>query len=174
VEEKQADKIVMSLIEVISQYRQAQGLTYEQLADKAGIHRTTIGLLERNERSPTVHVALQLASALGVELSEILSRAETIASGRTPGVEQSVKARLVQRQHFHNERLLAELTGLSIDCIKNALQNSYQVLDTIDFQLAAHNTPPIAKLVELANISSMIGNLVQCSFPRVPKTKNIV
>ena len=160
VDENYLNKIVASLIEVITEYRQAQGLTYEQLADRAGIHRTTIGLLERNERSPTVQVALQLASALGVELSEILSRAEAIAAGKTPKGLQPVKQRTVNRQHFHNERVLNRLTGLTHDCIRNAVQGCYQTLDTIDFQLAAHNTPPMAKLVELANISSMIGNLL--------------
>ena len=160
VEEQYAKKIVTSLMEVITEYRKAQGLTYEKLADKEGVHRTTIGLLERNERSPTLQVVLQLASALGVELSETLSRAEAMASGNAPRTMAAVKERIVQRQHFHHERILAEFTGLNADCVKNAIQGSYQVLDSIDFQLAAHNTPPIAKLVELANISSMIGNLV--------------
>jgi transcriptional regulator with XRE-family HTH domain len=147
-------------MQVITEYRKARGLTYEQLADKAGVHRTTIGLLERNERSPTLQVVLQLAFALGVELSEILSKAEAMASATTPGTMPAVKERIVQRRHFHNERVLTELTGLDADCVKNALQGSCQVLDTIDFQLAAHKTPPIAKLVELANFSSVIGNLV--------------
>jgi transcriptional regulator with XRE-family HTH domain len=160
VDGKCVNKIVASLIEVISKYRQAQDLTYEQLADRAGIHRTTIGLLERNERSPTLHVALQLASALGVELSEILSRAEAIAAGRTPKGLQPIKQRTVNRLHFHNERVLNQLTGLNHECIKNAISGCYQTLDTIDFQLAARNSPPLAKLVELANISSMIGNLL--------------
>jgi transcriptional regulator with XRE-family HTH domain len=160
VEDAQIRKIVNALIKVIAEYRQAQGLTYEDLADKAGIHRTTIGLLERNERTPTVQIALQLASALGVELSEILARAEAIASGKTPKAAQSVKERNVQRHHFHNEAALKKLTGLSCDCIRTAIQGCYQTLDTIDFQLATHNTPPLAKLVELANISSMIGNLL--------------
>ncbi len=160
MDEKHVNKIVEALIELITEYRQAQGLTYEQLADKAGVHRTTIGLLERSERSPTLQVALQLASALGVELSEILSRAEAVAAGKTAKGLQTVKQRTVNRQHLHNEQVLTELTGLNHNCIRNAIQGCYQTLDTIDFQLAAHNTPPIAKLVELANISSMIGNLL--------------
>jgi transcriptional regulator with XRE-family HTH domain len=160
VDEKNANRIVASLIQVITEYRKAQGLTYEQLADKAGIHRTTIGLLERNERSPTLQVVLQLASALGVELSEILSRAEAIVAGKTPSGPRTVKQRIVNKQHFHNEKALIEEAGLSHECLRNAIQGCYQTLDTIDFQLAAHNTPPIAKLVELANISSMIGNLL--------------
>ncbi len=160
MEEAQIRRIVSALIKVIAEYRQAQGLTYEDLAAKAGIHRTTIGLLERNERTPTVQIALQLASALGVELSEILARAEAMASGKSPKESQGVKQRTVQRHHFHNEAILSRLTGLNCDSIRSAIQRCYQTLDTIDFQLAMHNTPPLAKLVELANISSMIGNLL--------------
>ncbi len=160
MDEERVNKIMTSLIEVIAEYRQAQGLTYEQLADMAGIHRTTIGLLERNERSPTLQIALQLTSALGVELSEVLSRAEAVAGGKTPKGLQPVKERSVNRRHFHHEKTLTELTALNHACIRNAIQGCYQTLDTIDFQLAAHNTAPLAKLVELANISSMIGNLL--------------
>ena len=160
VEDAQIRKTVNALVKVMAEYRQAQGLTYEDLADKAGVHRTTIGLLERNERTPTVQIALQLASALGVELSEILARAEAIAIGKTPKAAQSVKRRNVQKHHFHNEAVLKQLTGLTCDGIRTAIQGCYQTLDTIDFQLATHNTPPLAKLVELANISSMIGNLL--------------
>jgi transcriptional regulator with XRE-family HTH domain len=160
VEDAQIRKTLNALVKVIAEYRQAQGLTYEDLADKAGVHRTTIGLLERNERTPTVQIALQLASALGVELSEMLARAEAIASGKSPKDLQSVKARNVQRQNFHNEADLTQLTGLNHECIRSAIQGCYQTLDTLDFQLATHNTPPLAKLVELANVSAMIGNLL--------------
>lgn len=160
VEEDHVSKVLRALIKVISDYRQAQRLTYEELADRAGIHRTTIGLLERNERMPTVLVALQLAGALGVELSELLSRAEAIVSGKTTESLQTVEKRTVQHQHFYHEPDLKKLTGLTHECIRNAIQGCYQTLDTVDFQLSTHDTPPIAKLVELANISSMIGNLL--------------
>jgi hypothetical protein len=36
----------------------------------------------------------------------------------------------------------------------------HQTLDTIDFQLELHGARPIGKLVELANLSAMIGNIV--------------
>jgi transcriptional regulator with XRE-family HTH domain len=160
VENDQADKIVGALVKILAEYRQAQLLTYEELADRAGIHRTTIGLLERNERTPTVQIALRLAAALGLQLSELLARAEAIAGGKAHNDLQTVKQRMVQRQHFHNEAALTRLTGLNQECLRRAMQGCYQTLDTVDFQLAMHNTPPIAKLVELANISSMIGNLL--------------
>ena len=70
------EQITKALIQAITEERKAQGLTYEQLADRAGVHRTTIALWEREERTPTIQLALQLASALNVPLSLLLARCE--------------------------------------------------------------------------------------------------
>jgi transcriptional regulator with XRE-family HTH domain len=61
---------------LLAQHRLAQGLTLEQLADKAGLHRTSLGLIERGRRRLTLDSAKRLADALGVRLSEILRTAE--------------------------------------------------------------------------------------------------
>jgi transcriptional regulator with XRE-family HTH domain len=160
MEKAHADKIVAALLEIITEYRKAQNLTYEQLADITGIHRTTIALWERNERSPTIHLALQLASGLGIELSELLSRAEAMVAKKAPKSFLAVKERVVNEEHFYNEDALRDVTGLNHECLRSAIQGTYQTLDTIDFQLQSHNTPAMSKLVELANISSMVGNLL--------------
>lgn len=47
-------------------YREALNLTQEQLAGKAGIHRTYIGGIERGERNPTLLMIHRLAGALGI------------------------------------------------------------------------------------------------------------
>lgn len=60
----------------INKIRVEKGLTIEQLADLASVHRTTIGLIERNERSPTISVAKRIADALEVELSKLVELAE--------------------------------------------------------------------------------------------------
>ncbi len=100
VKDAQIRKIVSALIKIIAEDRKAQGLTYEDLADKAGVHRTTIGLLERNERTPMVHIAIQLADALGMKLSEILARAEAIAGGKIPEAARAVKKEVCQSNTF--------------------------------------------------------------------------
>lgn len=56
--------------------RKASGLTQEALAEKAGVHRTYISLLERNKKSPTIEVLLRLCSALGVRASHLLAQVE--------------------------------------------------------------------------------------------------
>jgi transcriptional regulator with XRE-family HTH domain len=48
------------------------GLSQELLAEKAGLHPTYIGLIERGKRSPTLRVAQRLAQALGCDLSALL------------------------------------------------------------------------------------------------------
>ena len=48
-------------------------ITQEALADRSGLHRTEIGLLERGHRVPRVDTLLRLAAALAVEPAELLA-----------------------------------------------------------------------------------------------------
>lgn len=52
--------------------RKAANLSQEEVAYRAGLHRTEIGLLERGERLPMVRTLLKLAGALDVEPGELL------------------------------------------------------------------------------------------------------
>jgi transcriptional regulator with XRE-family HTH domain len=52
--------------------REAKGLSQEQFADEAGIHRTYVSDLERGSRNPTIRVVERVATALGVTASDIL------------------------------------------------------------------------------------------------------
>lgn len=56
--------------------RAAAGLTQEQLAFEAGLHRTYISLLERDVKSPTVAVLFRICAALGIAPSVLISRVE--------------------------------------------------------------------------------------------------
>ena len=52
------------------------GLSQEELADKAGVHRTYVSLLERDRRSPTLDVFFRLCKALGVRPTTFIARVE--------------------------------------------------------------------------------------------------
>lgn len=56
--------------------RENAGLTQEELAYKAGLHRTYISMLERNRKSPTLEVLFRIASALDVSAAELIARVE--------------------------------------------------------------------------------------------------
>lgn len=51
--------------------RSQKGVSQERLADEAGVDRTYVGTLEREEASASVDILDRLADALGVELSAL-------------------------------------------------------------------------------------------------------
>ena len=51
-------------------------MSRETLAERAGLHQTYIGLIERGMRNPSLDAADAIAEALGVRLSELIAEAE--------------------------------------------------------------------------------------------------
>ena len=49
------------------------GLSQDELAHRAGLHRTYVSGVERGVRNPTITVVDKLAKALGVSLSTLLA-----------------------------------------------------------------------------------------------------
>lgn len=64
--------ILNSLGEKIRAQRIAIGLSQEELANIAGLHRTYIGSVERGERNVSVHNIVSIARALSVTPSALL------------------------------------------------------------------------------------------------------
>ena len=56
--------------------RESAGLTQEELAFKARVHRTYISMLERDKKSPTLEVMFRLCRALEVSPSKLIARIE--------------------------------------------------------------------------------------------------
>lgn len=54
-------------------YRKSSGISQEQLADLAGLHRTYIGSIERSERNVSIDNVEKLATALNVDVIELLA-----------------------------------------------------------------------------------------------------
>jgi transcriptional regulator with XRE-family HTH domain len=63
--------------------RQAAGVTQEELAYSAGVHRTFVSLLERGERSPSFEAMRKLASALGTTAGDLVLDAERALKDQT-------------------------------------------------------------------------------------------
>jgi transcriptional regulator with XRE-family HTH domain len=63
---------------VVKQHREAKGFSRAALAEKAGLHQTYIGLLERGERSPNLDTANAIAGALQIPLSKLIAEVESI------------------------------------------------------------------------------------------------
>lgn len=58
--------------ENLARLRERSGVTQEEVAWRASLHRTEIGLLERGGRIPRIDTLTKLAGALGVKPAALL------------------------------------------------------------------------------------------------------
>lgn len=65
-------KYVKQFGERVKQVRDEKGMSQEELADKAGLHRTQISLIERGMRSPRLETIEKLAKALKIQAKDLL------------------------------------------------------------------------------------------------------
>lgn len=63
--------------ERIRELRKKSGLSQEELADKANLHRTYIGMIERAEKNITLINIEKLAIALNVDIKQLFNGKET-------------------------------------------------------------------------------------------------
>jgi len=57
----------------VRERRTALGLSQEELAGRAGVHRTYIGMIERAEKNITLENIEKIAKALEISLDKLLS-----------------------------------------------------------------------------------------------------
>lgn len=67
---KNASLVILG--ENIRRFREARGLSQEQLAFEAGLDRTYVGGAERGERNLTILSALKISRALNVKLTQLV------------------------------------------------------------------------------------------------------
>lgn len=66
---------------IVRASREGMGLSQQQLANRADLHRTYVGSVERGERNVSLENIAALAEALDTSPSEILRQAEELVRG---------------------------------------------------------------------------------------------
>lgn len=66
-------EVLISFGKKVRELRNNQQLSQESLAEKSGLHRNYIGMVERGERNPSLININKLAKALNVSLSELFN-----------------------------------------------------------------------------------------------------
>ena len=69
----QTENILTHFGNTIKKYRISKGLSQEQLAFKADLHRTYIGMIERAEKNITLINIQKLSVALEISLSDLFT-----------------------------------------------------------------------------------------------------
>ena len=67
------DEIMISFGKNVQLYRKALNISQEELAFRAELNRTYIGMVERAERNISLKNAKKIADALNVKLDDLLS-----------------------------------------------------------------------------------------------------
>lgn len=65
-------KELLSLGSKVRYTRESVNLSQEKLAEKIGIHRTYVGMIERGEKNPTFIMLLRFSKALNISVTELV------------------------------------------------------------------------------------------------------
>ena len=130
----------------LKELRTNHNYTKEYVADKTGFTIEEISLVERGEREPSVLWAQKFAIALDTTLENLL-------------IASKIKLLEADTSFVLNEETLLSC-GLSKDNLLEAINHCYETLGIIDHQLEGSGAPKLANLIEYANLSSIIGNLI--------------
>jgi transcriptional regulator with XRE-family HTH domain len=71
--------------ENLRRVRRREALSQEQLAGRAGLHRTEVGLLERSGRTARIDTLIRLAGAMAVRPEELLDGIVWVPAPETEG-----------------------------------------------------------------------------------------
>ena len=86
------ERLLSALSRTLQARREYLGLSQEEVATKAGLHRTYISDIERGARNLSVKNLSRLAEALDMNASNLLQAAEAYAAEMTPSAEVAEEA----------------------------------------------------------------------------------
>lgn len=78
--DKTHQKVCTQVVRLLREERERQGLSKYAVAERSGLSEQMVGYVERGLRHPSLETVLRLASALEVDLGEIIKKAYKAAS----------------------------------------------------------------------------------------------
>jgi len=127
----------------IKELRELHDNSLEDISENADIHRTTLGKIERGEREPSVSIALRIADALGVTITELVNP----ESFRTP-----------DENHVIEDADIYDKLPFDSSAVLMGIEQAYENLDTIDFAFQRRGVKPLAdQFDEYSALSTVIG-----------------
>lgn len=155
--------------QLVTDARREEGLSRDELADRAGLHPAYVGLLERGARQPTLAAAASMAEALGLSLSALLAAAEREAgNGGVPEVElvPVPRTREVPRAHLDAGARLAGATELTPTMVARAVEFAYRRLDLIDVQMRSAGSRALGSLIDTVDLTATLADLLSAGLAR--------
>jgi transcriptional regulator with XRE-family HTH domain len=76
MQNKLSKKIVDSVIKRLCEIRKERGYSHDTVAKKAGLHRSTISLIETRKREATLLTLIKISHALECDLGTVILKVE--------------------------------------------------------------------------------------------------
>ncbi len=155
----------------IKEQRYALGISQEELAFRAGLHRTYVSEVERGERNPSIASIEKLAQALEVSFTSLFDR-----TGQQAGAREAVEILLVEDNPIDIELTKSAFKKAQITNPLHVLNDGEAALDFV-FARGAHADrskarPPQLILLDL-NLPNKSGLEVLKELKDDQRTQNI-
>ncbi|SDS02509.1 helix-turn-helix transcriptional regulator [Opitutus sp. GAS368] len=79
IAQKNLDAVGSQVAAIFRAERERQKLSMNGVAERAGLSQSMVSLVEREVRKPTLETLLRISTALDLELSDVLQRAQRAA-----------------------------------------------------------------------------------------------
>lgn len=161
---------MLNILKTIGQnlrfFRKKNGLSQEQLAELAHLHRTYIGAVERGEKNISAKNIEKIAAVIGVEPHLLLQKATDPLS--TEPIQNNCEKEAcvpvpLKPGSFNKECNLPY--GLEVDHIKKAMDEFLAFIGFLNQQLHTKQMPRLESFLMPANFSSIVGEFMNASIP---------
>jgi|ERR1043166_8842481 transcriptional regulator with XRE-family HTH domain len=80
--QKMRRAVCAQVITLLREERQKRKISKYAVAQRAGVSQQMIGYVERGLRQPSLEIVLRIADGLGLDLADVITRAQRIVSER--------------------------------------------------------------------------------------------
>lgn len=101
--------------EGIRYFRKLRGLSQEELANRAGVHETYIGKLERSEKVCSVEVLSKITYALDLSMVEFFSYVQPMSGEEEQSVLSEIVNKLRSRSISEQRKILKVIDAILDD-----------------------------------------------------------
>ena len=92
--DKHAEQVCRAAMCILREERERKGVTGTRLAEMCGLNQSTVSLLDRGERKPTLDTLVRISTVLEIDLGEILTKASRVVrENEAPKTDAKAKAR---------------------------------------------------------------------------------
>lgn len=153
------DTLLETLAQRLRAFRSSRGFTQEELASQAGLNTRHIQKIEAAELNVTIGTLSALASALSVTISDLIGiNSKSDSNHQTKSLLRLSPTEILC--NCRNSEALANI-GLTKENLCNTIFHAHSIIDSVDYRLIEGGLERLGGgTVELANLSSILGNLL--------------